>query len=178
MFLLQIGLGMAYRFTVNRYISTFWNIGIGKSQDRSNIGYRLSALAKYRKYSEPIKYRLSVIGFGQISVIGYRLNLTDMPSLDRTTLLVPVNIKSLFLLKIKSFGCMYGSTLASLWIITHLGEACPLKVFEWCPIAGSRTIKSDTKLVSNTQSSKTCFTVLPSPPKSKCLTWLSYSFKV
>ncbi len=30
---------------------------------------------------EPIKYRLSVIGFGQISVIGYRLNLTDMPAL-------------------------------------------------------------------------------------------------
>ncbi len=44
---------------------------------RQFIEYRLSILVKL----EPIKYRLSVIGFGQISVIGYRLNLTDMPSL-------------------------------------------------------------------------------------------------
>ena len=92
--------GMACRFTdisvkPIHCISALFEIsviGIGKSQDRYNIGYRLSVLAKYRllisaiywQNSEPIKYWLSVIGFGQISAICYRLNLTDMPSLVNT----------------------------------------------------------------------------------------------
>ncbi len=39
------------------------------------LEYRVSVLVN----SEPIKYQLSAIGFGQISVIGYRLNLTRIP---------------------------------------------------------------------------------------------------
>ncbi len=47
-----------------------------KATYRQFIGYW------YQSNSEAIKYWLSVIGFGQTSVIDYRLNLTDMPSLD------------------------------------------------------------------------------------------------
>ncbi len=44
-------------------------------------------IAVYRYIGNADIYRLSVIGFGQISVIGYRLNLTDMPSLVFTSFL-------------------------------------------------------------------------------------------
>ncbi len=59
-----------------------------------NIGYVLVIFTQYigktpiyrqfQEYRLSVKLRtdkISVIDFGQISVIGYRLNLTDMPSL-------------------------------------------------------------------------------------------------
>ena len=44
---------------------------------------------KIPENSEPIKYQFSVIVFGQISVIGYRLILTDMPSLKNRNVIFP-----------------------------------------------------------------------------------------
>ena len=45
------------------------------------MAYRFTDISVKPIYRHLLKYRLSVISFGQISVIGYRLNLTDMPSL-------------------------------------------------------------------------------------------------
>ncbi len=46
-----------------------------------NIGYRQGENIGYRQKSGPTKYQLPGIGFGQISVISYRPNLTESPSL-------------------------------------------------------------------------------------------------
>ena len=47
-----------------------------------------------------MKYRLSVIGFGQISVICYPLNLTNMPSLKKPNLHVFSTFKFCYLQKL------------------------------------------------------------------------------